>query len=180
MRYRHILRRLLPLPRLHPHRGRHPGPRHRRQFGHLQRHRGRPPQASALSRIREQLIGVWHRRPASTSRKLNIAPFLYFTYRDQNRTLQRCRRLEHGIVQRHRHWPSPSRSTASEVTDGVAAAARRAARPGPLVLAPGRFARQPRNRHPHRTATGSGASAATARPSAAPSRWTAGPRRSSA
>jgi predicted permease len=35
----------------------------------------------------EALIGVWHAATGINIPELNIAPFLYFTYRDQNRTL---------------------------------------------------------------------------------------------
>jgi predicted permease len=36
----------------------------------------------------EQLIGVWHTAPAIQMINLNMAPSLYFTYREQNTTLQ--------------------------------------------------------------------------------------------
>ena len=36
----------------------------------------------------EQLIGVWHKAPGIGLQNLNIAPFLYFTYREQSATLQ--------------------------------------------------------------------------------------------
>ena len=36
----------------------------------------------------EQLIGVWHKAPGIGLENLNMAPFLYFTYREQSATLQ--------------------------------------------------------------------------------------------
>ncbi len=36
----------------------------------------------------EQLIGIWHTAPGINITDLNVSPSLYFTYRDENRTLQ--------------------------------------------------------------------------------------------
>ena len=36
----------------------------------------------------QELIGVWHTAKLVNLPELNMSPFLYFTYRDQNRTLQ--------------------------------------------------------------------------------------------
>src|SRR5579863_7059710 len=36
----------------------------------------------------DELIGVWSMAPGINLPKLNIAPFLYFIYREQNKTLQ--------------------------------------------------------------------------------------------
>src|SRR3954454_19502253 len=36
----------------------------------------------------EQLIGVWHTAPGIGMQELNMAPFLYFIYREQSTTLQ--------------------------------------------------------------------------------------------
>ncbi len=36
----------------------------------------------------EQLIGIWHTAPGIHIEDLNVSPSLYFTYRDENRTLQ--------------------------------------------------------------------------------------------
>ncbi len=68
--------------------------------------------------LKEQLIGLWHTAPGVHIDQLNMAPSLYFTYREQNRSFQ-----DLGL------WTMDSRSItgrgapeqtrALDVTDGV-------------------------------------------------------------
>ena len=83
----------------------------------------------------EQLIGLWHTAPAIHFETLNMGPWLYFTYREQNHTMQ-----DVGL------WDSSQDGVTGNARSGTggqpaghgrhSAAARRSADPGPRFSRP--------------------------------------------